>query len=86
VLFDYPSDEGRVRFEAGFEVGLEEIVKTGRIREPIELVKRQATGLPIGSAENVSAAYPELEKQAVVIVTGPCVSDNAVVNRDEPNS
>ena len=74
-----------MHFEAGFEVGLDEVVKTGRIREPIELLKRQATGLPIGSAENVSAAYAELEKQGVVIVTGPSVSDNAVVIRDQAN-
>ena len=83
VLFDYPSESGRKHFEAGFPVGLDEVVRAGRLPAPVEVVTRQATGLPSGSAEDVSRAFAELESEEVLIVTGPCVSDNAVVVRED---
>ena len=85
LLFDYPGEEGRRYFETGFPLGLEEVVATGRLPAPVELISRQAAGLPSGSAENVSRAFAELESEGALIVTGPSVSDNAVVIREDAN-
>lgn len=83
LLFDYPPPDGSQYFEAGFPLGLDEVVRTGRIDARVELVRRHAVGLPIGNAENVSRAFAELDDEGVLLVVGPSISDNSVVIRDD---
>ncbi|MBW2698575.1 MAG: ABC transporter substrate-binding protein [Deltaproteobacteria bacterium] len=83
VLFDYPPPLGNQYFEAGFPVGLDEVVRTGRLDVPVEVVTRQSVGLPMGSASDVSRAFAELDREGVLVVVGPSISDNSVVIRDD---
>lgn len=50
----------------------------GRLDAEVEFIPAFAQGLPAGSAEAVRAAYDDLVRQNVVLITGPAIGDNAL--------
>jgi ABC-type branched-subunit amino acid transport system substrate-binding protein len=66
-----------------FELMFKEAVETGRIDRPIEIVYREAQGLPRGSVKAVIDAFGELVDAGCVMVCGPNISENTSAVREE---
>lgn len=79
VLYDFPQADGGALFEESLRIGLGEACETGRLDRMVELVPRQARGLPAGTAHEVEGAFSELVDAGVLAVVGPSISDNGLV-------
>lgn len=79
LLNDYPTradaDDDTVD---ALTLVFEEALTAGVIDRPIELVRRNAVGLPNGTYHAVEKAYDELVAEGCLVIFGPYVSDNAV--------
>jgi branched-chain amino acid transport system substrate-binding protein len=78
VLYDFPQADGGAGFEEAVRLGIAEVV----LDRSVELVPRQARGLPAGTAHDVAARYEELREAGVLAIVGPSISDNALVLRE----
>lgn len=58
-------------------LGISEVAE--RFDRPVELIARQAHGLPAGSIFDVERCFAELVSSAVLAIIGPAVSDNGLV-------
>lgn len=65
-------------FELVFADGLERRI----LDRPVEILYREADGLPKGSVKAVIDAYAELVEEGCLLVFGPNVTDNAVPTRE----
>ena len=79
VLYDFPQGDGGALFEDAVRLGLDEVAATGRLDRPVELVGRQARGLPAGTAHDVEQTFAELADLGVLAVLGPSISDNGMI-------
>jgi ABC-type branched-subunit amino acid transport system substrate-binding protein len=77
LLYDYP--QGDDLFAASVRLGLDEVAATGRLDREIELVDKQARGLPAGSEHDITGAFHELVDDGAVAIIGPSISDNALI-------
>jgi ABC-type branched-subunit amino acid transport system substrate-binding protein len=78
VLYDFPQADGGAGFEEALRQGVAEVA----LDRPVELVSRQAAGLPAGSAHDVRLKFEELVDAGVLVVIGPSISDNGLLVRD----
>src|SRR5947207_1528695 len=78
ILYDFPQHDGGAGFEEAVRLGLAEV----ELDRPVELVARQAAGLPAGTAHDVREKYFELIDAGVLAIIGPAISDNAFVVRE----
>jgi ABC-type branched-subunit amino acid transport system substrate-binding protein len=65
------------------EFMFKDALETGRIDRPIQIVYREAQGLPRGSVKAVIDAFGELVDEGCVIVCGPNISENTSAVREE---
>lgn len=81
VLADFPQADRGAAFDWAVRLGLSEV--GDRLPGPVELVRAEATGLPMpgGSEASVKAAFEELDRAGVLAILGPAVSDNALIVR-----
>ncbi|HXX90822.1 MAG TPA: ABC transporter substrate-binding protein [Acidimicrobiales bacterium] len=79
VLYDFPLADGGGLFETAVRLGLAEVAGSGRLDRPVELVARQARGLPAGTAHDVERTFEELVDTGVLAVIGPSISDNGLI-------
>jgi len=79
VLYDFPQGDGGVLFEEAVHLGLAEVRAGGRLDRPVELVSRQAHGLPAGTAHDVGRTFAELVDIGVLAILGPSISDNGLI-------
>src|SRR5260370_33818706 len=77
VLYDFPQADEGAGFEEALRLGIGEVA----LDRPVELVARQARGLPAGTAHDVEARYDELREAGVLAIVGPSISGNALVLR-----
>jgi ABC-type branched-subunit amino acid transport system substrate-binding protein len=77
VLYDFP--QAGDLFAKTLRLGIDEVTATGRLDRDVELVERQAQGLPAGSEADVTRAFRELLAEDVVAIVGPSISDNALI-------
>jgi ABC-type branched-subunit amino acid transport system substrate-binding protein len=77
LLYDFP--QGDDLFAASMRLGLEEVAATGRLDREVELVDKQARGLPSGSEHEITRAFTELVDDGAVALVGPSISDNALI-------
>lgn len=78
ILYDYPQHDGGASFEEAVRQGLQEV----ELDRPVELVSRQAAGLPGGTAHDVHRNFQELVDAGVLAIIGPSISDNGLLVRD----
>jgi ABC-type branched-subunit amino acid transport system substrate-binding protein len=78
VLFDFPQADDGAGFEEAVRQGLAEV----ELDRPVELLARQAAGLPAGSAHDVRRTFAELAAAGVLAIIGPSISDNGLLVRD----
>lgn len=77
LLYDFP--QGDDLFAKALRLGVDDVAATGRLDRDIELVERQARGLPGGTEADVVRAFRELVDEDVVAIIGPSISDNALI-------
>src|SRR6266550_2597052 len=77
LLYDFPQGDGL--FADSLRLGLDDVVATGRLDREIELVDKQARGLPSGSEHEIVRAFGELVDDGAVAIIGPSISDNALI-------
>jgi ABC-type branched-subunit amino acid transport system substrate-binding protein len=77
LLYDFP--QGDDLFARSLRIGVDEVAATGRLDREIELVERQARGLPSGSEAEIVHAFGDLVAQDCVAIIGPSISDNALI-------
>jgi branched-chain amino acid transport system substrate-binding protein len=77
LLYDFP--QGDDLFAKALRLGVDDVAATGRLDRDVELVERQARGLPSGSEADVVRAFRELCAEDVVAIAGPSISDNALI-------
>jgi ABC-type branched-subunit amino acid transport system substrate-binding protein len=77
LLYDFPQ-MGDL-FAKALRLGIDEVAATGRLDRDVELVERQARGLPSGSEAEIVRAFAELDGEDVVVIIGPSISDNALI-------
>lgn len=65
-----------------FEIVFAEALQQKLIDRPIEILYREADGLPKGSVKAVIDAYGELVEEGCLLVYGPNITDNAVPTRE----
>jgi branched-chain amino acid transport system substrate-binding protein len=80
ILHDFPQDDGGESFEAAVRLGLDEIGP--RFTRPVDIITRNARGLPLGSEHELTTAFRELDGQGVLLMIGPSISDNGLIARD----
>jgi ABC-type branched-subunit amino acid transport system substrate-binding protein len=78
LLFDFPQRDAGDSFAMAVELGL----STVQLDRPVELSRELAAGLPAGTAFDVEQKFAELERQGVLAIVGPSISDNGLVVRD----
>ncbi|TMK87006.1 MAG: amino acid ABC transporter substrate-binding protein [Actinobacteria bacterium] len=78
ILYDFPQHDGGAGFEEAVRQGLHEV----ELDRPVELVPRQAAGLPGGTAHDVRGNFDELVDAGVLAVIGPSISDNGLLVRE----
>jgi branched-chain amino acid transport system substrate-binding protein len=66
-----------------FDLVFKDAMEKGKLDRPIELVYRQAQGLPRGSVKAVIDAFAELVDEGCVIVCGPQISENTSAVKEE---
>jgi ABC-type branched-subunit amino acid transport system substrate-binding protein len=79
VLYDFPQADGGALFEESLRLGLDVVLASGRLDRAVELLPRQAQGLPAGTARDVELAFAELVEVGALAIVGPTVSDNGLV-------
>jgi branched-chain amino acid transport system substrate-binding protein len=77
LLYDFP--QGDDLFAKALRLGVDDVAATGRLDRDVELVERQARGLPSGSEADVVRAFRELCAEDVIAIAGPSISDNALI-------
>jgi ABC-type branched-subunit amino acid transport system substrate-binding protein len=77
LLYDFP--QGDDLFAKTLRLGIDDVAATGRLDRDVELVERQARGLPSGSEADVVRAFRELAGEDVLAIAGPSISDNALI-------
>jgi branched-chain amino acid transport system substrate-binding protein len=77
LLYDFP--QAGDLFAKALRLGIDEVAATGRLDRDVELVERQARGLPSGSEADVARAFRELCADDVLAIAGPSISDNALI-------
>jgi ABC-type branched-subunit amino acid transport system substrate-binding protein len=82
LLFDFPQADGGDSFETAVRLGIESVSDAGRLDRPVQLIRRLANGLPLGTAADVERAFAELAEAGVLAIIGPSISDNGLVARD----
>jgi len=55
LLYDFPQGDGL--FSDSLRLGLDDVAATGRLDREIELVDKQARGLPSGSEHDIVCAF-----------------------------
>src|SRR5438128_9671889 len=65
-------------FLAALRFGFDEAHAEGVITRPVELVVKEAIGLPRLEAKNTIDGYLELASQGVLCVIGPLITDNSI--------
>src|SRR5438270_1297414 len=78
ILYDFPQHDAGAGFEEAVRQGLGEV----ELDRPVELVPRQAAGLPGGTAHDVHRNFNELVDAGVLAVIGPSISDNGLLVRE----
>jgi branched-chain amino acid transport system substrate-binding protein len=78
ILYDFPQHDAGASFEEAVRQGLGEV----ELDRPVELVPRQAAGLPGGTAHDVHRNFNELVDAGVLAVIGPSISDNGLLVRE----
>jgi ABC-type branched-subunit amino acid transport system substrate-binding protein len=79
LLNDYPTKSGTDNDTLDtLRLIFDEAVASGLVDRPIELIERNAMGLPNGTYHAVERAYDELVAEGCLAIFGPYVSDNAV--------
>ncbi|HTZ07927.1 MAG TPA: ABC transporter substrate-binding protein, partial [Acidimicrobiales bacterium] len=79
VLYDYPQADHGALFEEAVRHGIAAVAESGRLDRAVELLPRQARGLPAGTAHDVERTFAELVGAGVLLVLGPSVSDNGLL-------
>ena len=79
VLYDFPQADGGALFEDALRLGIDEVAGTGRLDRPVELLARQARGLPAGTAHHLAHTFAELDEAGALVVLGPSISDNGLI-------
>ena len=77
LLYDFP--QGDDLFAKAMRLGIDDVAATGRLDRDVELVERQARGLPSGTEADVVRAFRELCAEDVLAIAGPSISDNALI-------
>ncbi len=77
LLYDFP--QGDDLFAKALRLGIDDVAATGRLDRDVELVERQARGLPSGTEADVVRAFRELCAEDVLAIAGPSISDNALI-------
>lgn len=79
LLNDYPTS-GTIDNDtvAAMELVFDEMLATGLVDRPIELVHRNCIGLPNGTYHSVERAFDELADEGCLAIFGPWISDNVV--------
>jgi branched-chain amino acid transport system substrate-binding protein len=65
------------------ELVLQDAYDAGELDRPVEIVMRNADGLPIGNVKSVIDAYGELVDEGCLAVFGPNISENTIPLRPE---
>ena len=78
ILYDFPQHDAGAGFEEAVRQGLQEV----DLDRPVELLPRQAAGLPGGTAHDVHRKFDELVDAGVLAIIGPAISDNGLLVRD----
>lgn len=78
VLFDFPQHDGGSSVQDAIRLGIA-TGSQGRLDRDVELVARQAHGLPAGTVHDVSRKFEELVSRGVLAIVGPSISDNGLV-------
>ncbi|HVU71745.1 MAG TPA: ABC transporter substrate-binding protein [Mycobacteriales bacterium] len=78
VLYDFPTRDGA--FEDALRLGLATV--SSRLDRAVELLPQQATGLPSGSAHELTRGFKELDQAGCLAIVGPSITDNGIVARD----
>ena len=78
LLYDFPQHDGGDSFETAVRLGMD----TVSLDRPVEFVRELAAGLPSGTAFDVEEKFAALERQGVLAVAGPSISDNGIIVRD----
>jgi ABC-type branched-subunit amino acid transport system substrate-binding protein len=84
VLFDYVAQakEGTNSSQQdvmdSLQLVIEDFTERGLIDRPVEIIFRQADGLPRGSFRSVLDAYNELVEEDCLVIYGPLVSENGL--------
>jgi ABC-type branched-subunit amino acid transport system substrate-binding protein len=86
-LMDFRLPEGfpKTHFEdltQPFDLVFNRATEAGLLDRPIEIIYREAEGLPKGSVKAVIDAYGELCEEGCLAVFGPNITDNAVPTRE----
>jgi ABC-type branched-subunit amino acid transport system substrate-binding protein len=80
LFFDYAQPDGGAYHQAGVELGLTTITGLDEVLgEPLELLCRDANGLPAGSEAEVADGFRSFVAEDLTAVIGPSISDNAMV-------
>lgn len=78
LLFDFPQHDGGDSLATAVQLGIDTVA----LDRPVELVRRLAAGLPSGTAFDVEEKFFELERDGVLAIVGPSISDNGLIVRD----
>jgi branched-chain amino acid transport system substrate-binding protein len=79
VLYDFPQHDGGASVEEAIRLGVARAGEDGRLDREVELIARQAHGLPAGTIYDVERCFGELVSEGVLAMIGPAVSDNGLV-------
>ena len=81
ILHDHgdAADERMPSTESILRVPVDDLVASGRIDRPVEIVRAYGLGLPAGTAAAVERAYAELAAHDVLLIVGPAIGDDALV-------
>jgi branched-chain amino acid transport system substrate-binding protein len=79
VLYDFPQHDGGASVEEAISLGIARATAGARLDREVELIARQAHGLPAGTIHDVQRCFAELVSSGVLAIIGPAVSDNGLV-------
>src|SRR5262245_2835519 len=77
LLYDFP--QGDNLFQDSVTLGLDETGAAAHLGRDIEFVTKQTRGLPSGSEREVVDGFREIEREGVLAIIGPSISDNALI-------
>lgn len=82
MLFDFPQPDGGDHVEQALRLGIDDAGSGGRLDRSVEFVRQATRGLPAGTAHSVEQGFAALVDAGVLAVSGPSISDNALIVRD----